>query len=181
MAVKRLRDPLSRFQLNLLAETLRPHLPTCRLPDFSVTTSRVQAQVPPAWHFVYFPSVYDERALFSDGYDPVLVPGNNLLNGSSRRRWRGGQITFNAPLITDLPATCTVTESVNIQGTGIDLDTGFEHIDESTFRVMSNDESTESLAAVVEERHLLYLPQAKGLEEIPTRSVRSKLFFKRNL
>ncbi|KAK7207093.1 hypothetical protein BZA70DRAFT_270467 [Myxozyma melibiosi] len=157
MALRRIRDPLSKFQLKLLCETIRPHLPTCRFPDFEISASPVP--VPAAWHFVYFPSLHSELMLYSDGYDPVLT--DVMLNGLSKRRWRGGTISFahKEPLLSDHPSTCTISEEVSVvRSTNSSkispLD--WEKVDEHTVRTMMTDGGEN--ASVVEQRHLTYLP-----------------------
>ncbi|KAK9461345.1 uncharacterized protein V1516DRAFT_675699 [Lipomyces oligophaga] len=158
-----LRDPLSRFTIHLLAETLRPHLPTCKFPDFLRLPSSKNLSlehyvnphipIPFGWHFVYFPSLLLEQELFSDGYDPVKSCVQ--LQGRSRRRWRGGKIIFGQkPLLTEMPGRCILNANLT-EKVGKDS----WRVDEETTRHMSNAVGEEPAEdAVIETRSLVYLP-----------------------
>ncbi|KAK9324280.1 hypothetical protein V1517DRAFT_287806 [Lipomyces orientalis] len=173
-----LRDPLSRFNLHLLCETLRPHLPTCRFPDFLCLPPRKSGlvssgcvperiRIPKSWHFVYFPSIPDEHSLYADGYDPVST--RILLNGQSQRRWRGGEIVFGSrDLVCEAPGTCMLTEEVTVEGD----QSRWTRVDEITVRRMTN--STETDASVVETRHLVYLPNKSTNGKIADHSGRAR-------
>ncbi|KAK9467468.1 hypothetical protein V1512DRAFT_261259 [Lipomyces arxii] len=182
MAVKYLHDPLSRFGLHLLKESLRPHLRTCLFPDF-LQLPQVESQVgsscgsfgqgstcvpripiPLCWHFIYFPSIIDERELYSDGYDPVN--SNISLNGHSRRRWKGGEISFGRKaLVCEAPGVCELTESFNVTGEH-DKQDEWDKVDEYSVRRMSNS----GIESVVESRHLVYLQDT--INSIFSRAVR---------
>ncbi|KAK9239020.1 hypothetical protein V1525DRAFT_431321 [Lipomyces kononenkoae] len=161
-AVRYLHDPLSRFNLHLLKETLRPHLPSCKFPDFlrlppnksELLSGRYvpgRIKIPQGWHFVYFPSIPDENLLYADGYDPVSTTVQ--LTGLSRRRWRGGELVFGtSDLMCEEPGQCVLTEEVTIKG----HEACWDRIDEITVRRMSNSTIGDD-DPVLETRHLVYL------------------------
>ncbi|KAK9486003.1 hypothetical protein V1527DRAFT_464802 [Lipomyces starkeyi] len=187
--VRYLHDPLSRFNLHLLKETLRPHLPTCRFPDFlrlppqnsELVSGRYvpeRIKIPRGWHFVYFPTIQDENSLYADGYDPVST--NVPLTGQSRRRWRGGELVFGMQdLMCEEPGKCVLTEEVIIDGD----QSSWNRVNEVTVRRMSNSTETEIEVddAIVETRHLVYLPNRSMSEKIvnhsgKTRSIKSAMY-----
>ncbi|KAK9371346.1 hypothetical protein V1509DRAFT_614388 [Lipomyces kononenkoae] len=188
--VRYIHDPLSRFNLHLLKETLRPHLPSCKFPDFlglppnnsefafgGYGVERVK--IPKGWHFVYFPSIPDENLLYADGYDPVST--SVQLTGLSWRRWRGGELVFGTrELVCEEPGKCALTEEVTVKGDR----SCWDRVDEITVRRMSNLTGSEIGGddTVLETRHLVYLP-SRSMNEKPinhsatkTRQIKSTMY-----
>ncbi|KAK9480483.1 hypothetical protein V1514DRAFT_289351 [Lipomyces japonicus] len=161
MTTRVLYNTLSRNSLHLLKESIRPHLPTCEFPDFlrlpnSAFQSADKLHVPKGWHFVYFNDHSDERVLFNDGYEPVSkFP---WLNGTSQRRWAGGEIKFCRPLVSDHAGQCRIEKSVELLGSKH----GWKRVDEITVRKLSNNIAITSdvnrHVAVEETRKLVFSP-----------------------
>lgn len=153
-------DPLSQFPLFLFNRSIAPYLPACRLPFISNSHGTKFPQdytpeIPKGWHFLYFPSIFAEDQLLSDGYDSVPAAPSfiqkHLRSGNFVRRWRGGKISFHAPLYAGKAGECTVTDTIlHNEDTN-----NWKMIVESQRRMRNSDESND---AIVEIRQLAYLP-----------------------